>query len=99
MRLREAKLSDYNVPKEDEEKLNEYCKKADSYLRFILLGCAISAAPGMELAIYESLVTGVGYYTLIRRGVDIPAKTDDFYGYKRKAKAEFYHRLKIYGLW
>lgn len=53
----------------------------------------------MELAIYESLVTGDGYYTLVRRGIDIPAKPDDFYGYRRKTKAEFYHRLKIYGLW
>lgn len=99
MRTRDAKLTDYNVAKEDEERLDEYCKKTDSDLRFILLGCAISVAPGMELAIYESLVTGDGYYTLVRRGIDIPAKPDDFYGYRRKTKAEFYHRLKIYGLW
>ena len=39
MRTRDAKLTDYNVPKEDEEKLDEYCKKTDSDLRFILLGC------------------------------------------------------------
>ena len=44
MRTRDAKLTDYNVPKEDEERLDEYCKKTDSDLRFILLGCAISVA-------------------------------------------------------
>lgn len=27
MRTRDAKLTDYNVPKEDEERLDEYCKK------------------------------------------------------------------------
>lgn len=27
MRTRDAKLTDYNVPKEDEERLEEYCKK------------------------------------------------------------------------
>lgn len=55
MRTRDAKLSDYDVPKEDEARLDEYCKKLDSDIRFILFSCAISKAPGMELVIYESL--------------------------------------------
>ena len=29
MRTRDAKLSDYDVPKEDEARLDEYCKKLD----------------------------------------------------------------------
>ena len=53
MRTRDAKLSDYDVPKEDEARLDEYCKKLDSDIRFILFSCAISKAPGMELVIYE----------------------------------------------
>ena len=36
MRTRDAKLSDYDVPKEDEARLDEYCKKLDSDIRFIL---------------------------------------------------------------
>ena len=103
MRTRDAKLSDYDVPKEDEARLDEYCKKLDSDIRFILFSCAISKAPGMELVSYESLTAKdpkeAGYYSLLRRGRDIPAKTDDFYGYRRKVKAEFYHRLKLYDLW
>ena len=103
MRTRDAKLSDYDVPKEDEARLDEYCKKLDSDIRFILFSCAISKAPGMELVIYESLTAKdpkeAGYYSLLRRGRDIPAKTDDFYGYRRKVKAEFYHRLRLYDLW
>lgn len=99
MRTREAKLSDYGVPKEDEKQLDECCRSNDPEVKLILLGCAISKSPGIELQIYDSLVTGDGYYTLVRRGRDIPAKTDDFYAYRRKVKAEFYHRLKLFGRW
>ena len=99
MRTREAKLSDYNVPKEDESQLDLYCRSPDPEIKIILFGCAISKAPGLEIQTYDSLVTGDGYYTLIRRGRDIPAKADDFYGYRRKVKAEFYHRLKLFGFW
>ena len=103
MRTREGKMSDYDVPKEDEARLDEYCKKVDPDIRFVLFTGAISIASGMEMAIYESLTaedsSKAGYYSLLRRGRDIPAKTDDFYAYRRKVKAEFYHRLKLYDLW
>lgn len=103
MRTREAKMSDYDVPKEDEAQLDIYCRSPDPEIKLILFGCAISKAPGMEIVIYESLTAKdpkeAGYYSLIRRGRDIPAKTDDFYGYRRKVKAEFYHRLKLFGRW
>ena len=55
MRTREAKMIDYDVPKEDESKLDTYCRSPDPEIKLILFGCAISKAPGMEIVIYESL--------------------------------------------
>ena len=49
MRTREAKLSDYNVPKEDESQLDLYCRSPDPEIKIILFGCAISKAPGLEI--------------------------------------------------
>ena len=57
MRTREAKLSDYNVPKEDESQLDLYCRSPDPEIKIILFGCAISKAPGLEIQTYDSLVT------------------------------------------
>ena len=99
MRTREMSLVDHGVFPGDEENLKKYCRNLSAEERLILFQCAISAAPGLEIAIYESLISGEGYRTLIRQGRQILIKEDDFYAYRRKAMAEFYDWLRITGRW
>lgn len=98
-RTREMSLVDHGVFPEDEEKLKRYCRNLSVEERLRLFQCAISSAPGLEIAVYESLVTGEGYRTLIRHGRQILIKEDDFYAYRRKALAEFYDWLRLTGHW
>lgn len=99
MRTREMSLADHGVFPGDEEKLKRYCRKLTVEERLRLFQCAISAAPGLEIHVYDSLTTGDGYRTLERRGRKISAKEDDFYAYRRKALAEFYDWLRLTGRW
>lgn len=98
MRTREMTLADYGVPPEDQGRLYEHCRQADVSDRLLLIQCAISAAPGLEVAVYDSLVNDVGYDT-INRFRTIPAKRDDFYAYRRKTLAVFYDKLRLFGRW
>lgn len=88
MRTRYKTYADYGMLKSDEEKTRERCMKASAEERLIILQCAISAAPGLEIAIYDSITGGAGYRTLLRMGRQIPAGEDDFYAYRRKTLAE-----------
>ena len=99
MRIREMSMEDHGVFPGDEEKLKRYCRNLNAEERLRLFQCAISAAPGLEIAVYESLITGIGYRTLIKRGKQIPAKEDDFYAYRRKVLAKFYDWLRMTGKW
>ena len=99
MRTREMSLVDHGVFPGDEENLKKYCRNLSAEERLILFQCTISAAPGLEIAIYESLISGEGYRTLIRQGRQILIKEDDFYAYRRKALAEFYDWLRMAGHW
>lgn len=99
MRTREKGMKDYNVPQEDYEELLKRCKKLNIEDGLHLFQCAISAAPGLEIAVYESITTGAGYRTIISRGRFIPCKEDDFYAYRRKTLATFYDRLRLFGKW
>ena len=68
MRTRYKTYADYGMLKSDEEKTRERCMKASAEERLIILQCAISAAPGLEIAIYDSITSGSGYRTLLRGG-------------------------------
>lgn len=93
-------LVDHGVYPEDEGRLRVYCRKEiGREERLRLFQCAISAAPGLEMEVYESITTGAGYRTQIKRGKQIPAKEDDFYAYQRKTLAEFYDWLRMTGRW
>lgn len=97
MRTREAKLSDYGVFPEDEKKLLRRCRESTREERQTLLGFCIKSAPeGLEVPVYESLVTGRSYDEIHKRDY-IPAKKDDFYGYRRKAMGLFYDFLRVSG--
>lgn len=99
MRTREKTMWDYNVPPEDQKKLYEMCKNLNQEESLQLFQCAISAAPGLEIAIYDSLTSGFGYRSLIKMGRSILATEDDFYAYRRKTLATFYDRLRLFGCW
>lgn len=100
MRLREMSLVDHGVFPEDTKKIREYCQEnMSAEERQELFRCCISAAPGIEMLIYDSVVNRSGYRTLIKRGFQIPAKEDDFYAYQRKALYDFYDWLRITGRW
>ena len=92
-------MNDYGVPPDDQDKLYDRCRSLDKEESLILFQCAINAAPGLEIPIYESLTTGIGYRTILNTGKQIPAKEDDFYAYRRKTLATFYDRLRLFGRW
>lgn len=99
MQMRTMSLIDHGVFPGDEDKLKDYCRNLTVEERLRLFQCAISAAPGLEIAIYESITEKHGYRTQIKRGKQIPAKEDDFYAYQRKTLAEFYGWLRMTGRW
>ena len=99
MRTRYKSYSDYGIPMDLQKKLIVKCRNLEQQDRLHLFQSAISAAPGLELPIYESLIMGVGYWTIIKQGRNIPAKEDDFYAYRRKTLATFYDRLRLFGRW
>lgn len=99
MRTRNMSLTDHGVFPGDENALKDYCRKLTVEERLRLFQCSISVAPGLEIAIYESITEGKGYRTQIKRGNQIPAKEDDFYAYQRKVLAEFYDWLRMTGRW
>lgn len=99
MRTRELNYESYGLFPGDADKVKEYCQRTlDPSDRIRLFQCALNAAPGLEMDIYESLTTGRGYRTIIKSR-NIPAKEEDFYAYKRKAIAEFYDWLRLTGKW
>lgn len=101
MRTREMSLVDHGVFPGDEEKIKAYCRKEMGVEeRRELFRCCISAAPGIEMLVFESITNkGSGYRTLIKRGFQIPAKEDDFYSYQRKALYDFYDWLRMTRRW
>lgn len=94
MRTRYKSLADYGVPPDQIDELKARCKNLTAEERMELFKIAISASAGMEVTIYASIVDGIGYRTLMRRGFEIPAKEDDWYAYRRKTMALMYQRLK-----
>ena len=98
MRTREMKLYDHGVPPEDEPKVRALCRTATGYDLDLLRHAIASAAPGIEKPIQDSLTTGIGYVELSKKEY-IPVTKADFYGYQRKALAEFYRMLRLLGRW
>lgn len=106
MRTREKPFSYiwyYTFP-DDEEKVKERCLKGDPEDMKTLREAIRSAAPGIENEIYDSLTKTdergrrIGYVELSKKDY-IPVTKADFYGYQRKALAEFYRILRLLGRW
>lgn len=94
MRTRQKSLVDFGVYPEDINRLKNICQKATPEQRHDILHCCISSCPpGIELMVYESIVTNKSYDRIMKTKY-IPAKRDDFYAYKRKAMAMFYDTLR-----
>lgn len=94
MRTRRKSLVDFGVYPEDINRLRDICQKATQEQRHDILHCCISSCPpGIELLVYESIVTNKSYDRIMKTKY-IPAKRDDFYAYKRKAMAMFYDTLR-----
>ena len=73
-------MQDYGVPPEDQEKIKDYCRSRNMKVedRLQLFLCAISAAPGLEMTVYESLITGDGYRTLQKKRKRNPCERGRF---------------------
>lgn len=99
MRTRKKKLADHGVPSDDEAALRERCRKVSGYDRELLYQICCSSAPGIGKNVFDSLTSQrFGYDAQMRKGY-IPATKADFYGYQRKALAEFYRMLRLLGRW
>ena len=95
MRTRKKKLSDYGVPVEDGKKILALCRMANKKERQELMQICISSAPcGIEVFVYWSLVLGMSYDEILKKEY-IAATKDDFYGYRRKAMAQFYDWMRL----
>ena len=99
MRTRYKTYADYGMLKAMRRRPGSAVWKASAEERLIILQCAISAAPGLEIAIYDSITSGSGYRTLLRMGRQIPAGEDDFYAYRRKTLAEISRYMRLLGRW
>ncbi len=98
MRTRHMTLTDHGIPPEDRQKLYTYCQSSEC--QWVLRQAVASAAPGLEKQVYDSLTRPgrwKGYETLSKKEY-IPATKADFYGYRRKALAEFYRMLRLLGI-
>lgn len=96
MNLRKATLTDYGVPPDDIPALQSHFRHLDENGKYNLLQVSIKYAPGIEIQIYDSIVNGIGYRTMEKIRT-VPATENDFYGYKRKVMAEYYHLAKLTG--
>lgn len=98
MRAREKKMSDYGMTQEEVDMIKKKCRSLSVQDKLDLLHAAISAAPGLEIYIYDSLTTGRGYDYINRRR-PIPCKRDDFYAYQRKTIEALYRQKRLFGRW
>lgn len=98
MRARDKNYSDYGITDDEARRIKEYCQTASVEDKLTLFQCAISSAPGLEVEIYESLVSNIGYDKLSKRK-NIPIKRDDFYGYQRKTLDEYRRLMTLFGRW
>lgn len=98
MKTRNMKFSDYGISEQDEEKLKDLLSSLTAELRKELFLCAIESAPGYEFSVYESIVNGIGYFKLLRQDREMPNSADDFYAYRRKTLAIFYHHTREKGV-
>ena len=96
MNLRKATLTDYGVSPDDIPALQSHFRHLDENDKYNLLQVSIKYAPGIEIQIYDSIVNGIGYRTMEKIRT-VPATENDFYGYKRKVMAEYYHLAKLIG--
>lgn len=96
MNLRKATLTDYGVPPDDIPALQSHFRHLDENDKYNLLQVSIKYAPGIEIQIYDSIVNGIGYRTMEKIRT-VSATENDFYGYKRKVMAEYYHLAKLIG--
>lgn len=96
MNLRKATLTDYGIPPDDIPILQSHFRRLEDVDKYNLLQIAIKCAPGIESQIYDSIVNCIGYRTM-QRIRDLPVSENDFYAYKRKVMAEYYHLAKLTG--
>lgn len=96
MNLRKATLTDYGVPPDDIPALRSHFRHLNENDKYNLLQVSIKYAPGIETQIYDSIVNCIGYRTM-ERFRDMPVSENDFYGYKRRTMAEYYHLAKLTG--
>ena len=96
MKLRKATLTHYRVPPDDIPTLQSHLRNLSESDKYNLLQVSIKYAPGIESQIYDSIVNGIGYRTMEKIRT-VPAAENDFYGYKRKVMAEYYHLAKLIG--
>lgn len=97
MRTRDKTLSDYGVPPEDVKRLYALCADCRFQEELAEAVCAAIAA-GNRPAIYMALSERSGYEGVSAKSA-VYCTRKDFYGYKRKAAAEFYKRLRENGKW
>ena len=93
MKLRKATLTDYGVPPDDISALQSHLRNLSESDKYNLLQVSIKY---IESQIYDSIVNGIGYRTMEKIRT-VPATENDFYGYKRKVMAEYYHLAKLIG--
>lgn len=92
MRSRCMGYDDYNLHMDDVRAIKELCKniKAGSEDELVLKGCCRVVNPNIAEQLYASLTKGLSYDEMSKREY-IPIYKNDFYGYRRKAMAQFFN--------
>ena len=94
--INEVEKCDVGVPPDDIPTLQSHLRNLSESDKYNLLQVSIKYAPGIESQIYDSIVNSIGYRTMEKIRT-VPATETDFYGYKRKVMAEYYHLAKLIG--
>ena len=100
MLTRNKKLKDYGIPAEDIEKLNTMLKDFPAEYGYLLSSAALSACP-KNTVIADMVIENILHrksYRKISKERYIPMNPKDFYGYRRKAVAVLYERMRLLGI-
>lgn len=93
MRTREKKLSDYGVPNTLYREIKERCcNSTDEERETLHLVCYLNTPAWVSQFVFRSLARRESYDEIMKWDY-IPVKSDDFYGYQRRAMAAYYLTL------
>ena len=98
MNTRDMTYGDYGMDKEDLRKVLDMCQESDiTGVQELIYQSAVAANPQIHEALYMSLAFDMSYERV--NGIRyVPISKNSFYAYRRRAIANLYDLMRLYGL-